>query len=132
VEPTGRPDAAGLAAFAEGLRQTFTRMTEQAPALHAQARRVQVTETSDDGLVTVTVGARGELVQLDIDPRVYRRPDSRQLADTIVATVQRAAAQAQARVLDIFEPIVPREQMKAQLDGDLDAVAEHFDAQLPR
>jgi DNA-binding protein YbaB len=132
VEPTGRPDAAGLAAFAEGLRETFTRMTEQAPTLHAHARRVQVTETSDDGLVTVTVGARGELVQLDIDPRVYRRPDSRQLADTIVATVRRAAAQAQERVLEIFEPIVPREQMKAQLDGDLDAVIEHFDAQLPR
>jgi len=132
VEPTGRPDAAGLAAFAEGLRQTFTRMTEQAPALHAQARAVQVTRSSDDGLVTVTVGARGELVQLDIDPRVYRRPDSRALADAIVTTVRRAAQEAQERVLEIFAPIVPREQLKAQLDGDLDAVAEHLEAQLPR
>lgn len=132
MEPSGRPDAAGLAAFADSLRSTFTKMTEQAPALHEKARTVQVTETSPDGLVTVTVGARGELVQLDIDPRVYRRPDSRQLADTIVETVQKAAARSQERVLEIFEPIVPREQMKAQLDGDLDAVVGHFDAQFPR
>ena len=107
-------------------------MTDQAPSLHEEARRVQGTQTSKDGLVTVTVGARGELVQLDIDPRVYRRPDSRQLADTIVETVQKAAAQAQERVLEIFEPIVPREQLKAQLDGDLDAVVEQMDAQFPR
>src|SRR4051794_34936535 len=107
-------------------------MTEQAPALHAQARQVQVTETSDDGLITVTVAAGGGLLQRDTGPRVSRRPDSRQLADTIVATVQRAATRAQEQVLDIFEPIVPREQLKAQLDGDLAAVAEHLDAQLPR
>ena len=62
---------------ADGLRADFQRMLTEGPEAAARARRITVTRRSRDGLVSVTVGPRGDLVTLDIDPRVFRRPDSR-------------------------------------------------------
>ncbi|MFC6083139.1 YbaB/EbfC family nucleoid-associated protein [Sphaerisporangium aureirubrum] len=131
MEPYGSGDAAELQAYADELRAGFLRMQQEIPALHERARTLQVTEKSPDGLISATVGARGDLVRLDIDPRVYRRPDSRQLADTITATVQSAAAKARERVVEIFAPLIPGEQMKAHLEGDLQAVLDQMTARLP-
>ncbi|MET8138821.1 YbaB/EbfC family nucleoid-associated protein [Sphaerisporangium sp. NPDC005288] len=123
-------DAAEMRAYAEELRAAFMRLQEQAPETHRRARAVQITEKSEDGLIAATVGARGDLIRLDIDPRIYRRPDSRELADSITATVRRAAAKAQAEVIELFAPLVPREQMRAHLDGDLDSVLEQMAQQM--
>ncbi|WP_327092033.1 YbaB/EbfC family nucleoid-associated protein [Nonomuraea sp. NBC_01738] len=130
VESGHSPDVGELRAYAESLRGTFMRMQAQASELHATARELQVTETSPDGMISATVGARGELVRLDLDPRLYRRPDARQLADSIVETVQRAAVKAQERVIEIFEPIIPGDQLKAHLDGDLETALDQLDDQL--
>ncbi|MEV5323260.1 YbaB/EbfC family nucleoid-associated protein [Nonomuraea sp. NPDC052634] len=110
-----------MRAYADELRETFTRLQEQGLELHAKAKAVQVTETSSDGLVSVTVGPRGDLIRLDLDPRIYRRPDARALADTIAATARKAAEAAQQRVMEIFEPVIPAEQFKAHLEGDVEA-----------
>ena len=125
------PDAAGMRAYAEELRATFMRLQEEAPALHEKARAVQVTEKSRDGLVAATVGANGDLIRLDLDPRIYRRQDARGLADAITRTVQAAAAKAQNRVVEIFAPLVPAERMRAHIDGDLDAVLDQMSRQMP-
>jgi DNA-binding protein YbaB len=122
MEPFGEGDATGLQAYTDELRATFMRIQHEGAELHAQARAVQVTEKSRDGLVSVTVGSRGELVRLDIDPRVYRRPDARALADSITETVRRAAAKAQERIIEVFEPLIPADQMKVHLDGDLESL----------
>ena len=114
------------------LREDFLRLQREAPEIHARARRIQISERSPDGLVTATVGARGELVRLDLDPRIYRRQDARGLADTITRTVQRAADRAQERVMELFAPIVPAEQLKAHLEGDLDAVLDQMSGRLPK
>jgi DNA-binding protein YbaB len=111
-----------MRAYADELREMFRQIQDAGVELHAKARAVQVTETSRDGLVSVTVGSRGELVRVDIDPRVYRRPDARHLADSITETARRATERAQERVTEIFEPVIPREEFKAHLDGDLDTV----------
>ncbi|GGL10622.1 hypothetical protein Sme01_16030 [Sphaerisporangium melleum] len=123
-------DGADMRAYAEELRATFMRMQEEAPEMHEKARAVQVTEKSEDGLIAATVSARGDLVRLDIDPRIYRRPDSRLLADAITATVHRATAKARDQVIDLFAPLIPAERMKAHLDGDLEAILEHMAAQM--
>lgn len=120
--PTENPDTAAMRAYAEQLQQRFGEMVEQAPALIARARAVQVTEKSRDGLVTVTVGPRGDLVRLDLDPRIYRRPDSRELADTITELIQRAVATARDQVVETFSDIIPPEQMRATVEGDLDGM----------
>lgn len=58
---------------------------------------VRVTAESDDGLIRATVSGRGELLDLDLDPRIYRAPDSRALATAITATVRQAKRQAAER-----------------------------------
>ncbi|RCG32647.1 YbaB/EbfC family DNA-binding protein [Sphaerisporangium album] len=128
----GVDDAVGaeMRAYADELRASFLRLQEEAPALHEKARAVQVTEKSEDGLISATVGARGDLVRLDIDPRVYRRPDSRRLADAITETVHRAADKARARVVEVFDPIIPADQMRAHLDGDLQRVLDDMAARM--
>jgi DNA-binding protein YbaB len=49
--------------------------------------------TSPDGLVTATVGGRGELVGLELDERVVDRDDVGWLADLIVKTAAAAFEQ---------------------------------------
>jgi DNA-binding protein YbaB len=123
-------EAAGLRIYADELRDAFMRMHEEALTLHEQGRAVRVTEKSRDGLVAATVGARGQLLGLDIDPRVFRRPDSRRLADTITETVNKAAAKAQEKVVEIFEPLIPADQMRAHIDGDVRSVLEQMAEQM--
>jgi DNA-binding protein YbaB len=114
------PENAALQAHADQLRTDFQRLMADGPAVAARARQVVVTRRSRDGLVSVTVGPRGDLVHLDIDPRVFRRPDSRGLADSIVETVQAAAQEAQEQVVETLSTVIPREAVEAQLSGDLE------------
>ncbi|GGP17460.1 YbaB/EbfC family nucleoid-associated protein [Nonomuraea glycinis] len=113
---------AGMQAYAEELRATFMRLRDEGAEIHARAKALQVTEKSHDGLVSVTVGSRGELVRLDLDPRIFRRPDSRHLADTIVETAGRAGERVRERITEIFAPLIPQDQIKAHMDGDVDGI----------
>lgn len=128
MQPSNRPDylpnTAGVRAYAEELEKRFRRLQEEGPKLQERARSLQVTEKSGDGLITATVGARGELIRLDIDPRIYRRPDARALADDITETIKKAGAKARDEVVKLFATLVPREQVDAQLGGDTSALTE--------
>lgn len=128
MQPSDRPDYlpsnAGIRAYAEELEKRFWRLQEEGPKLQERARALQVTEKSGDGLIAATVGARGELIRLDIDPRVYRRPNARALADDITDTIKRAGARARDEVVELFATLVPREQAAAQLSGDTNALIE--------
>lgn len=124
------PDIAGMRAYADELEKRFHRLQEDGPKLAKRARALQVTEKSPDGLISATVGSRGELIRLDIDPRIYRRPDARELADTITETITKAGTRARQKVVDLFAELVPREQMTAQLNGDQDALTEVLHKQM--
>lgn len=128
--PVERSDLAGMRAYAEQLQGHFEKLTTEGPKLQEQARAIQVTEKSPDGLISATVGARGELIRLDLDPRIYRKPDSRELADTITETIKAAGVKAQDRVLEVFEPLIPREEMQLHMDGDLEGVLERMSDQM--
>ncbi|WP_305788447.1 YbaB/EbfC family nucleoid-associated protein [Symbioplanes lichenis] len=69
----------------------YQRLRSGMDDLQQRLARLRATARSADGLVAATVGARGQLVALDLDRSVYRelRPD--ELADLIV-TVTAAAA----------------------------------------
>ncbi|MET9339122.1 MULTISPECIES: YbaB/EbfC family nucleoid-associated protein [unclassified Nonomuraea] len=124
-------DVVGLQAYADELRATFMRMQREATDLNARAQAIRVTEKSADGLVSATVSVRGELIRLDLDPRVFRRPDARGLADAITDTVRRAAAKAMDELLEVFQPVVPPEQLRAHLEGDLEAVLDQLSGPMP-
>ncbi|MEU1387751.1 MULTISPECIES: YbaB/EbfC family nucleoid-associated protein [unclassified Nonomuraea] len=124
-------DVVGLQAYADELRETFMRMQREAADLNARAQTIRITEKSADGLVSATVGVRGELVRLDLDPRLYRRPNARGLADAITDTIHRATAKALDELVELFEPVVPAEQLRAHLEGDLETVLDQLSGQAP-
>lgn len=119
-------DGKGLAAYSSELENVFQQLLTEGPRLQRQAAELRVTEESSDGLVRATVGVRGELVDLELDPRLYQRPDSRKLAETIVQTAAVAATRAREEVIELFAPLVPPEQMRAHMDGDMDAMTEQI------
>lgn len=128
--PGNQPDIAGMQAYAKELEERFWRMQEEGPKIQQRARALQVTEKSSDGFVTATVGPRGDLINLEIDPRIYRRPDARKLADTITETIKKAGTKAQEEVIELFAPIVSRETMRAHIDGDMDKITEQMQRQM--
>ncbi len=133
MEPTGREDRsdiAGMRAYAEELQGNFEKLVAEGPKLQQRARAIQVTDKSSDGLVSVTVGSRGELIRLDLDPRIYRQPDSRELADTITDTIKAAGEKARDQVLEVFDPLVPREDMQMHMDGNIEGVLERMTNQM--
>ncbi|MDQ3717211.1 MAG: YbaB/EbfC family nucleoid-associated protein [Actinomycetota bacterium] len=119
-----------MRAYAEELQGNFEKLVAEGPKLQQRARAIQVTDKSSDGLVSVTVGSRGELIRLDLDPRIYRQPDSRELADTITDTIKAAGEKARDQVLEVFDPLVPREDMQMHMDGNIEGVLERMTNQM--
>ncbi|MFC6022186.1 YbaB/EbfC family nucleoid-associated protein [Plantactinospora solaniradicis] len=72
----------------------YSRLTDDVLAMRDGIDKIRVTAESPDGLVAATVGGRGELRDLELDPRIYREPDAAALARTIVGTIRDAAGAA--------------------------------------
>jgi DNA-binding protein YbaB len=74
-----------------------------------QRRLIEVSGTawSEDRLVRVVVGPRGQLVELEIDPRLGNRPNMAALAQTILATARAATEEAMARSREILNQGLP-------------------------
>jgi DNA-binding protein YbaB len=74
-----------------------------------QRRLLEVVGTawSDDRMVRAVVGPRGQLVDLELDPRVFRRPDSRALSMEILATVRAAVEDTYAQTQEILNEGLP-------------------------
>jgi DNA-binding protein YbaB len=93
--------------------------------------RVTGTAWSEDRFVKAVVGPRGQLVDLEIDPRVFRKPDSKELASTILATVRAAVDQANARSQELLDALVPKDLRDIRLGGvDLREFSRTHDADL--
>jgi DNA-binding protein YbaB len=110
-----RPDWAGLSGMVDDLRSAMHNMDD------TRRKMLQVTGTawSPDRTVKVVVGPRGHLVGLEIDPRVYRKPNSVALAESIVATAREAIEQVLAKTQDIVDASVPGDLRIAKV-GSLD------------
>lgn len=87
----------------------------------SQERMMSLTGTawSGDGAVKVEVGPRGQLIDIDIDPKVFRRSDAAALKATIIeanaAAVQDVLDQANAIIDEQVPPEIRelREQLQA-------------------
>lgn len=75
-------------AFDGGLTAEFERVSKVGEALYENLEKARVTMDSSDGLVTATVGGRGEVIDLELDPRIYQSPNAEALAKTIVDTIR--------------------------------------------
>lgn len=102
--------------------------------LQERLAALRVTARSPDGHVTATVGARGQLVTLELDPRVYRNHDVDGLAHKITRTVQEAADKATAAVQELVGGYLPAGTGTAEFlkDGNLSSLLRRSDAALRR
>jgi len=71
---------------------------------------------SDDRLIKAVVGPRGQLTDLEIDPRVYRNPNSKALAASILATVRAAVDDALRQTREVRDELVPKD-LRALAEG---------------
>lgn len=124
-------DARGLQAQAEELMAQFQKLRSGASELQEQLQKVQAKATSQDKYVTATVGPRGQLISLELDPRIYRNPNSAALAASITETIQRATAVAADKVAELCKPFMPEKEVRAHLNQDLDGMFQRLDSQLP-
>lgn len=94
-------------ADAEQLLADYRRSREQLAAVHRSLARLSVSESSQDGAITVTVGAQGTLTDLSIHDEAYRHYGPRRLADTIVRLTTAAAQRAVEQSARLMEPVLP-------------------------
>lgn len=116
-----------MQARADELMDEFHRLRSGVGELQQQLQAIKVVVHSKDRLITATVGPRGQLVQLELDPRIYRDTNSRKLATTITETVQEGARQVAERTIELCRPFLPEQDVRAQLNGDLDSFFTRLD-----
>ena len=73
----------------------YARMAADVRTLRARLGEIRAAAESGDGLITAVAGGSGKLLELRLDPRVYRAPDSAALARAITDTINLAAQRAQ-------------------------------------
>jgi DNA-binding protein YbaB len=111
-------------------------LNQAVSGLEATQRRIfKVTGVawSDDRMVKAVVGPRGQLIDLEIDPRVYRKPNSKALAATILVTVRRAVEDATRRTQEILDESVAGDLRVGTIGGlDVRRLIQTHDDDLPR
>ncbi len=107
----------------------YAQLAEAVRAMKSGMADIRATADSDDGLVHVVVDGHGHLVELDLDPRVFRTPDATALAATIVKMVATAVEDSRRQATRLAEPIVPDAQPES-FQPDLDPLLRLVDNEL--
>jgi DNA-binding protein YbaB len=71
------------------------------------AGQVTATAGSRNGMVSVEVGAQGQLLGLKLDPAVYERLSPQRLAAAVKELAKAATANAAGQVREIMAPVLP-------------------------
>jgi DNA-binding protein YbaB len=124
-------DLPAMRAQADELMARFERMRSGLGDLQQQLKAVTATVTSEDGLVKATVGPRGQVIRVELDPRIYRRPNSKELSTTVTETIRKASEKAMSQVEELCRPFVPDSQFQAYMDNDLEGIFRQLDSELP-
>jgi DNA-binding protein YbaB len=85
----------------------YQRLRSGMDELQQKLAALQVTAESEDGHVRATVGPRGQLVKLTLDPRIYREGDADVLGRKITETVQRATELSTDQVQRLVADYLP-------------------------
>ncbi|MGN9913739.1 YbaB/EbfC family nucleoid-associated protein [Phytohabitans sp. LJ34] len=124
-----RPQWSAIRGVIDDLQQTI----ENAAQTRQQIMEITGTAWSDDRLIKAVVGPRGQLIELEIDPRVYRTPNSKALAASIMSTVRAAVEDANKQTKEIVEKVMPKDRGMGLIGKtDFDVLMESHDADLPK
>jgi DNA-binding protein YbaB len=93
-----------------------------------QVAAIEETAWSSDGYVTASVGARGELRDLVLDPRIYRDADAEALATSIQDTIVEATRLARRQAFDALRPLLAPHATEDEADLAFDPLLHHLDS----
>lgn len=117
----------------EKLMSAYEDLQSNMQHMQAELMNTRAVGTSDNGMVQATVGPRGQLVDLLIDPMVYRRPDAVELADMVLEATGNAVALVSDLVTEILGRYIPKDLKTPTMNQFDFANFDHrFDADLPR
>lgn len=106
--------------MAADLYADYQRMVEDVRRAQQRMTEIRAEAESGDGLIRATVGGSGELVELWLDPRIYRTPDSTSLAKSIMDTIDQATELAQKERFAILAGYLPEDAAPEATDFGLD------------
>jgi len=86
----------------------YQRKRDEAAKLQEKLSSASSTVTSESGLVTVTVSARGQITELKLNSQAYRKMPAAQLCQVILETIERAKKAASAQVRAAMKPLLPK------------------------
>ncbi|MFE9688700.1 YbaB/EbfC family nucleoid-associated protein [Micromonospora sp. NPDC005806] len=112
----------------------YQRLRSGLDELQVKLAELRVTERSDDGQVTAVVGARGELISVDLDPSVFHDRNARALSRKITTTVLRASAAAVDATRELVAGYLPPGSPSVEFlrTNDFGALLGRADAVLSR
>ncbi|MEU7710952.1 YbaB/EbfC family nucleoid-associated protein [Micromonospora chalcea] len=102
--------------------------------LQVKLAELRVTERSDDGQVTAVVGARGELISVEVSPAAFQERDARGLSRKITETVLRASTAAVTATRELVSGYLPPGSPSVEFlrTNDFGALLGRADAVLAR
>jgi DNA-binding protein YbaB len=103
-----RPDWSVLRSMMDDLQRARQNLGDT----HRRMLQVKGEARSDDRLVKVVVGPRGQLVDLELDPRVFRNSDSKALAASILATVHAAVEDSMRQGRELRNELLPKDMIE--------------------
>jgi DNA-binding protein YbaB len=113
-----------LAAQYDRTRKDLETLRERLPTLAGTAE-------SPDGMVTVTVGPRGNLTKIEISPRAYRRLSPTELGELIVEIAEQATRKTYKEMEQLMRPFLSADApFEKLMTGQADWV-EHVRVHLP-
>jgi DNA-binding protein YbaB len=107
VDDTGLASSDSSESYLDSLLAQTRELVDTITSLQEQVRSLTVTARSADRLVTAVAAAGGRIVDLELDPRVYREPDSYALADSILSAIEQAQDGVARREAEIRAKALP-------------------------
>lgn len=98
--------------------ERYEKLQQDLLSLQKGIQDLSETAFSPDRTVAATVGARGELRELVLDPRIYRSTDAKALAATIKQAIWDASTAVSARLVELTRPLLPTDGPAGALDLD--------------
>ncbi|MBK1783463.1 YbaB/EbfC family nucleoid-associated protein [Prauserella cavernicola] len=93
----------------EGIMAELRKAMASIPDTQQRLMELSGTAWSADRTVKVVVGPRGQLVDLEIDPRVFRRPDAYALRSAILTAASQAVSQVVEKSQELMYDQLPPE-----------------------
>jgi DNA-binding protein YbaB len=115
-------------AHIDELLERYKEQRQQLKDMQARIAALGATGEAADGMVKVTVGAQGQLTEVEFDPRVYRKLASEELAAAVVEAARKATGSVTEQRREAMQGLVPDEMLEGDVDKMLPADLTDFDA----